>query len=199
MLIADYQHIKASDLLELDNTVLVYDENSEGNATRGLKGKSGVPIDRFYGFVTYKHYTRQGRYRTSIPFPLGAYIEDVYDIEMSMLKERIETNQHKTFFINPLGIFIDSGMLFFHCIRPRMPEDLKQYNNVVLLWNNIPNYREVRRNQLIPTSYGKNYTWADPSVPYSYLEKTGNFVDINRINNKHIPIDLPVGVYIKEK
>lgn len=199
MLIADYQLIKASDLLELENTVLVYDENSEGNATIGLKGKRGVPINRFYGFITYKNYTVKKRWRTAVPFPLGAYIEDIYNVEMDMLKERITNNPDKTFFINPLGIFLDSGMVFFHCIRPRMPEDLKQYKNVVLLWNNIPNYREMRRNQLIPTSYGKNLAWSNPAVPYDYINKTGNVVDINRLNNKHIPIDLPIGVYIKEK
>lgn len=198
MLIEDYQHITLNDLNELDNAALVFDENTDGNATVDVSGKTPGLIQRTFGFLTYKHYVVKKSWRRAIPFPLGAYIEDIYPMEIQLLKEKIEQNPDKTFFINPLGIFVDSGMLFFHCIRPRMPEDLKQYDNVVLLWNNIPDYKTMKKNKLIPTSYGIGNMWINVKVPYRFINRTGNKIDMNRLNNKHIPIDLQQGIYVKE-
>lgn len=198
MLITDYQFISGDVLKELDNTVLVYDENTEGTATKMIQHIVIPQVERFYGFVTYKHQIQHRTWRTAVPIPLGAYIEDVYDMEIALLKQHIEKNLDKTFLINPLGIFVDSGMVFFECIRPRMPEDLQQYDNVVLLWNNIPNYKEIAKNKLIPTSMLIDGRWSNPKIPYKFLQRTGNKVDINRINNKHIPIDLKNGIYVKE-
>lgn len=198
MLIEDYQHITLNDLNELDDAALVFDENTDGNATFRVDGKTTSIIQRTFGFLTYKHYVIKRGWRRAIPFPLGAYIEDIYPMEIQILKEKIEQNPDKTFFINPLGIFIDSGMLFFHCIRPRMPEDLKQYNNVVLLWNNIPDYKTMKKNPLIPSSYGRDNLWVNVRVPYSFINKTGNKIDMDRLNNKDIPIDLQEGIYVKE-
>lgn len=191
MHIIDYQHITVSDLNELDNTTLVYDGclcNSQFKGCRDINDS-----DKLYGFITYK--STYDRWKSS--FLLGEYIEDILPVELRLLEDYIKIHPERTFFINPLGFFVDCGRVFFHCIRPRLPEILYDYDNVYLLWNNIPQGDELMKNSSIACTmkirdYNFNY------LPYKYLAKVGNEVDINRLNNKHIPIDLPTGVYVKE-
>lgn len=195
MLIEDYQYITASDLKDLDDTVLVYDENSTGTGTKGTRYTSNCSLDKVHGFITFDKFDKSKSKPFARPFPLGAYIEDIYQAELNILVKRIVDNPNKLFCINPLGLFIDSGMVFFHCIRPRLPEDLKNFDNVMLLWNNIPDYASMMYNELIPTSYVSS--GSEPQIPYYFLQMTGNTVDINRLNNKHIPVFLKNGVYVE--
>lgn len=200
MRVVDYQLITYKDLEETDDTILVYDENLRGDATLSTDYTRLDDATKLYGFVTYvEGYIKKGIYRRrAVPIPLGQYIEDVYPMEVALLKEKLEQYPHKNFLIYPLGFMLNRSMTFFQCIRPRLPEDLKNYKNVTLMWNNIPEYIELRKNYLMATDYGNDghiYTY---KVPYEYIKKTGNIIDLNRLNNKHIPIDIPTGVYVEE-
>lgn len=202
MQIVDFQIIKYEDINDLDNTIIVYDECATGDALQNLHGLRVDP-EHLYGFVTFEGKCvdavrgKKGFWYSANLFPLGIYIEDIYPIEIKLLKQYIEKHQDKTFIINPLGLFLNHGWIFFHCIRPRMPEDLAEYDNVILMWNNIPEFDELRWYSIIPCSFpkrgGKGY-----ETTYQYLKNTYNRVDLNRLNNKHIPYELPSGVYVKE-
>lgn len=191
MHIIDYQHITVDDLNELDNNTLVVDGCLCNNQVRYTNTINN--IDKLYHFITYK----STYHNTKVMFKLGEYIEDILPVELELLKERIKTNQDKTFFINPLGILVNGGDVFFHCIRPKLPELLYDYDNVYLLWNNIPKAEEFIKNNLI-VSTTNSHEKSSQKKTYDYLKKVGNTVNINRLNNKHIPIELPSGVYVKE-
>lgn len=199
MLITDYTELTNSDIESDDSIIVVYDENTEGTFGKSIpKYSSSNKRDKFYGFVTFNYSKKRDnrtRFLAHCPIPIGIYLEDVFPMEVELLEKKIRDNTNKQFLIYPLGLGLNKGMIFYYAIRPYLPDILKKYDNVTLLWNNL-SYNKLSSCPFIATD---KFTGANDLHSLFWESKLGKEVNLNKLNNKHIRIDLPDGVYSRSK
>jgi len=206
MLITDYQNITRDDLLSDTDTIVLCDYPAIGKWNPfGTTGD----ISNIYKFVDFAYLipgpplSKNVPFRYQIPkcFKIEEYIQDILPQEISRLKKHIEKHPNKNYIIPPLGLGLQKGLVFYFAIRPYLPLELKDYKNVTLIWNNITKEELVSPKWLMYNKY-KDRDKSNPRPKLAlieYMQKHfGNEVDLERLNNDDILIDLPNGVYSQE-
>lgn len=206
MLITDYQNITRDDLLSDTDTIVACDYPAVGRWNPFHAPSDTANIYKFVDFaylIPGPPLSKNTPFRYQVPrhFKIGEYIQDILPQEINKLKKHIECHPDKNYIIPPLGLGLMKGIVFYFAIRPYLPLELKGYKNVTLMWNNITKEELLRPQWMVYDKYkGRDIATSRPSLYLvDYMQKHfGKEVDLERLNNDDILIDLPNGVYSQE-
>lgn len=210
MKIVDFFPVDTDFLLKHPNAILVHDENLLGNHMKNMRRVSIKKVgSQMYGFITYKYQLRtKGKnnkwYHSLIP--TGYYIDEVFPVELARLKDEIKDNPKKAYLILPLGFgyILFNSFIFYNAVRPTFIKEFKDFKNVYLLWNNLLlnkaySYTPICMSH-IPPGGGQQDDRDDYGISEcSKWEKLlGPTIDLDRIDNEQIKVEIPNGIYTKE-
>ena len=211
MKIVDFFPVNNEFLLKHPNAVLVHDENLLGNHMKRMHNVSLKKVkNQLYGFITYKYQERKykGKYGRwyYIMIPTGYYIDEVFPVELERLKDEIKDNPSKTYLILPLGLGkpLFESFIFYNAVRPKFIKELKDFSNVYLLWNNLLLNRAYTYTPLCLSQLAPGLGQQDVREKQALLhcakweELLSPTVDLERIDNEQIKVEIPNGVYTKE-
>lgn len=206
MLITNYQNITKDDLLVDKDTIILCDYPAIGVWNPFGSYKDSLNIYKFVDFaylIPGPPLSKNSKHRYQVPqhFKIEEYIQDILPQEINRLKKHIESHPNKNYIIPPLGLGLQKGLVFYFAIRPFLPRELQHYKNVTLMWNNITPEEVMRPHWMMYDKYkGRVSDTSRPQLNVAmYMQKHfGNEVDLERLNNDDILIDLPNGIYSQE-